>query len=88
MVGDNYKKIIPAGGADVTEYSFNIPSWTKGPVVASAVLRYRKFNNIYARWALKDKEVRLPIVDVARDSLTVPVRIKPEVYRVVRPSSQ
>ena len=85
MVGDNYKKVIPAGGADVAEYSFSIPSWTKGSIVVSAVLRYRKFNNRYARWALKDNEVRLPVVDVARDSITVPVRIKPEIYRAVRP---
>jgi hypothetical protein len=87
MVGDNYKKGIPAGGADVAEYSFSIPNWTKGPIVVGAVLRYGKFNNRYARWALKDEEVRLPIVDMARDSITVSVRMKPELERAARPQS-
>ena len=53
MTGDSYRNVIPAGQSDVTEYSFTVPSLAKGPLTASAVLRYRKFNNRYARWALK-----------------------------------
>jgi len=45
------------------------------------------FNNRYARWALKDNAIILPVVNVARDSITVPVWINPEFYRAVRPSS-
>ena len=70
---------IPAGGSDVVEYSFRVPSWAKGPLTVSAVLRYRKFNNRYAQWALQESKPPLPIVDLARDAITIPLRIKPEV---------
>jgi len=36
------------------------------------VLRYRKFNPRHARWALKEKYQKLPIIDVARDSVQLP----------------
>ena len=84
-VVDAQGPLLYENGADVAECSFSIPSWTKESIVVSAVLRYRKSNNRYARWALKDNEMRLPVVDVARDSITVPVRIKPEIYGAVRP---
>lgn len=82
MIGDSYKKVIPSGGADIVEYSFPIPYWVKSPLTVSAVVRYRKLNNRYARWALKDDDIRLPIVDMARDVITLPVRYRPERERV------
>ncbi len=79
MVGDSYRKTIAAGDSDVVEYAFNIPSWAKSPLVATAVLRYRKFNNRYARWALDDPDINPPIIDLARDAITLPLRIRPEI---------
>jgi len=51
----------------------------QSPLTITAVLKYRKFNQRYAKWALGDKYRELPIVDVARHSLLVPVREQPPV---------
>jgi hypothetical protein len=70
-VGESYVKFIPPGGADIQTYDFTIPSWAKGPLLASARLRYRKFNHDYSSWALDDKSVQLPIVDMATNELSI-----------------
>jgi len=89
MTGDSYTNFIPAGESDVVEYNFIIPSWAKAPLQATAVVRYRKFNNRYARWALEDETISLPVTDMARHSRTIPLRMKHEVSQEVdtQPSS-
>ncbi|MEY3288354.1 MAG: hypothetical protein RLZZ419_596 [Pseudomonadota bacterium] len=82
MVGDSFKRIIPPGGTDVTSYSFKVPDDVKGPLIVSASLNYRKFNNRYAKWALKDDKVQLPIVEMAVSSILLPIKIKPEVATI------
>lgn len=82
MTGDSYNKFIPAGQSDISTYTFEVPTWAKSPLHATAVVRYRKFNNRYARWVLEDSTIELPIVDMARHSLTIPIRIKPEVSSI------
>jgi len=74
MIGERNRNVIKPGGTDIVEYTFAIPTWAKGPLTVTAVLRYRKFNQRYASWALDDPNVRLPVVDMARDSITIPVR--------------
>jgi hypothetical protein len=81
MVGDSFKRIIPPGGTDVASYSFAIPDWAKGSLVVSAELQYRKLNNRYAKWALQDETVKLPITTMAAETVKLPLRIQPEVYR-------
>lgn len=81
MVGDSFKRIIPPGGTDVTSFVFKVPDYAKGPLTISASLKYRKLNNRYARWALKDNEVKLPIVEMASTSLLLPLKIQPEVVK-------
>ncbi len=78
MIGDSIKKVVPAGGSDIVTYRFTIPPWAKSPLTATAIVRYRKLNNRYARWALRDAHIRLPIVDLAQDTLTITLRDKPE----------
>jgi len=78
-VGETYKNFIPAGGSDIIEYSFKIPSWAKGPIALSAVLKYRKFNQRYAKWVLGDDYQDLPITDMARATIMVPLRQQPPV---------
>jgi hypothetical protein len=78
MVGDSFKKVIEPGAADVVTYRLKVPAWAKSPMNLYAVVCYRKLNNRYAKWALKDEHVVLPIVDVASDSLKVPLREKTE----------
>ena len=77
MIGESYRNVIPAGSTDLKDYSFNVPSWAKEPLTATAILKYRKFNQRYAKWALNHPNPVLPIVDMARDSLTIPLKIKP-----------
>lgn len=87
MVGDSYKKMIPAGESDVVTYELNVPAWAKSPLSASATVRYRKLNNKYARWVLKRPDAVLPIVDVARSVLNIPVREKPKVAQQDPPAA-
>ena len=76
MVGDSYRKTIPAGESDVVTYDFTIPAWAKSPILVTTVLRYRKFNQRYADWAIQ--ATGLPITDLARDALAVPLRVRGE----------
>jgi len=79
MVGDSFKRVIPPGGSDVAHYTFNVPDEVKGPLHVSARLLYRKLNPRYARWALKDDTIELPVVEMATASLVLPVKIQPEI---------
>lgn len=77
MTGNAYKNVIPSGKSDIKEYTFTVPSWAKEPLTAIAIIKYRKFNQRYAQWALDHPKPILPIVNMARDSLTIPLKIKP-----------
>jgi len=79
MIGESYRRIVPSGESDVVEYTFDVPSWAKSPLTVTATLRYRKLNERYARWALKDKYVQIPAVNVGWASLDIPLRVRHEV---------
>ena len=79
--GESYRNVIPAGETDVIEYPFKVPFWAKGPLKITALLKYRKFNQRYARWALHDENIDLPITDVARGGLTIPLYVKPNIEK-------
>ncbi|WAJ70163.1 multiheme c-type cytochrome [Catenovulum adriaticum] len=78
MVGKASVNVIKAGQSDVIEYQFNLPYWIKSPLYVSAKVQYRKLNTRYAKWALQDEYQPLPIIDMARSHLTIPVRDKLE----------
>lgn len=79
MIGESFKRVIKAGESDIISYSFPIPAWTKSPITISASLKYRKLNERYAKWALKDKYITIPIVNMGWDSLNIPIKIRKEV---------
>ncbi|MFT4927551.1 MAG: hypothetical protein ACI8WB_003662 [Phenylobacterium sp.] len=79
MTGESFRRVIEAGKSDIVHYTFNIPSWVKSPLTVSATLKYRKLNQDYAKWALKDQYIEIPVVDMARDSLNIPIKISKEV---------
>ncbi len=81
MVGNSYKKTIPAGMSDVVGDELPMPAWVKGPLTLTASLRYRQFNCRYPQWALDSPSNSLPITDLARDALVLPVRLRPPVQR-------
>jgi hypothetical protein len=79
MIGESFRRTIPAAESDIVEYSFVIPAWAKSPLTVTASLKYRKLNDRYARWALKDKYIQIPAVNLAWTSLDLPLRLRQEV---------
>ena len=79
MVGESFKRVIKSGESDIVDFQFSIPAWVKSPLTVTATLKYRKLNERYARWALKDKYIKIPIIDMAWDSLSIPVKVRKEV---------
>jgi hypothetical protein len=79
MIGDRYRNSVPPGGADIATFEFEIPSWAVSPLQVSTALKYRKLNKRYTAWALENEGASLPIVDMARDSLSIPVKRQPDV---------
>ena len=77
MVGDTYKKLIPPNKSDIVTYSFDVPYWAQGPITVSTAVKYRKFNQRYAEWALDTKNPTLPVTEMSRDTLSIPIRKKP-----------
>lgn len=73
-VGEVSRTTIAAGKSDIAEFTFVVPDLVRGDITITAALNYRKLNTRYARWALKDKYVPLPITEMARDELSVSVR--------------
>lgn len=78
MIGHAYKKAIPSGQTDVSTHTFRVPYWAKGDMTVMARVRYRRFNQWYTDWVFEDREVRLPVVDMGRDTLSVPIRSRPQ----------
>lgn len=75
-----YDKQIPPGAAAVMHYRLDVPANASGPVELSARVRYRKFDYEYMKLVHGGKEPpKLPIVDVATDSVTLPVAGGPAV---------
>lgn len=79
MVGESFKRVVKAGQSDLVEYGFEVPAWAKSPLTVSVRLRYRKLNERYAKWALGKLYQPVMAVDMARDALRVPVRVRREV---------
>ncbi|MFT4924823.1 MAG: hypothetical protein ACI8WB_000907 [Phenylobacterium sp.] len=75
MVGRSYINVVPAGATDVIEYKLSIPDWAVSPLNISATLKFRKLNPKYLHWVeLEQDIVANPVVDIARDSLSVTLR--------------
>ena len=77
MIGDTYKKLIPPGKSDIVKYKFEVPYWAQGPLSVTTALKFRKLNQRYAKWALNMKNPKIPVIEMNRDSLTIPIRSKP-----------
>jgi len=87
MTGETYRNVIKAGGSDVISYQFTLPYWTKGPLVVDALLKFRKLNTRYAKWALNTLYQPLPIVVMAKDNRIIEVRHEPRVITPDNPQS-
>ncbi len=71
-----YDHQIPPGAADVIHYRLDLPPDVSGPVTITVALRYRKFDTTYVRHFQAEQFVKndLPILTLATDSVTLPVR--------------
>jgi hypothetical protein len=74
MVGKTSVNVVKAGQSDVVEFSFKVPYWVKGPISIATQVKYRKLNTRYAKWALQEDYQTLPITDVSRAQLQIPIR--------------
>lgn len=71
-----YNHQIPPGAANVVHYQLTIPPDVKGPVTLTARVRYRKFDQKYMEYVHKPLNrpiPKLPIVDMAKDTVTLPL---------------
>lgn len=78
MIGHAYKKTIPPGQTDISTHTFRVPYWAKGDMTVMARVRYRRFNQWYTDWVFEGRTVRLPVIDMGRDTLSVPIRNQPQ----------
>ncbi len=85
MIGNAYKKKIMPGSTDLSSYKFVVPYWVKGDITVMARLRYRRFNKWFTDWVFANKDVRLPIIDMARATVSIPVRMRPDQEAVGNP---
>jgi hypothetical protein len=79
MIGESFRRVIPAGESDIAEYTFPVPAWAKSPLTVTASLKYRKLNDRYAEFALRDKYFEIPAINLAWSSLDIPLRMRHEV---------
>jgi hypothetical protein len=69
-----YDNQIPPGAADAVHFRLAVPADVVGPVTLSARLRYRKFDTVFLRhFQTDDAHNTLPVVDLAEDTVTLPV---------------
>ena len=70
-----YDHQIPPGAGDVTHYRLEVPrAGAATSLTVEATLRYRKFDTKYLRYIYGEDTVNeLPILDLARDTVTFPV---------------
>ena len=76
-VGDSFRNSIRAGKSDIVNAAISIPRDAKGPITVSASVRYRKFNQRYANWVFRGDPPPIETVEMARDTVTVPLLIEP-----------
>jgi Flp pilus assembly protein TadD len=70
-----YNNQIPPGAADVVHYRLDVPPDITEPIEVEIKLNYRKFDTRYMKLVYGEDFVNdLPILDLAQDSVTFPVR--------------
>ncbi len=82
------QNIIPAGGSDFAKYTLSIPQWAKSPLTITSVLRYRKFNRDYTQFVFPDNPPVLPITDMARDALSIPLLRRENSAQITSPTRE
>jgi len=70
-----YSNQIPPGAGQVIHYRLNVPEDAAGPIEIEAKVHYRKFDRTFLDYIYGEGEgPELPIVTMAEDRITLPVR--------------
>ena len=70
-----YNNQIPPGAGDVTHLALEVPADVASPIEIEAEVRYRKFDATYFAYVFgNDRLNDLPVLVLARDRVTLPVR--------------
>ncbi len=70
-----YSHQIPPGAADTVHFRFEVPRDVTEPVTVEVRLQYRKFDSTYVEYFQGEGEANdLPIMTLAQDRLTFPIR--------------
>jgi len=68
-----YNNFIPPGAARTVHYRFRVPDDASGSVELKAGVHYRKFSRDYAIFALGHDAPELPVTDITRDAVVLPL---------------
>ena len=60
-----YNNTIQSGRSQLARYRFRLPKEAKGQITLTATVRYRRFNQPFVDFILKQKQVPQPIVEIA-----------------------
>ena len=72
-----YNNQVPPGAGDVTHLALTVPADTAAPLELEVEVRYRKFDTTYLRYVYGPDRVNdLPVLVLARDTATLPVRAR------------
>ena len=70
-----YNKQIPPGAGQVVHFGLDLPTGEIGPITLEAKVNYRKFDRTYLDYIFgKGQGPKLPVVVMARDQVSLPVR--------------
>ncbi|MBI4869481.1 MAG: hypothetical protein HY816_21275 [Candidatus Wallbacteria bacterium] len=64
-------RLIPPEKSDLATYEFPLPPGTAGPVTFKARLRFRRSNQRFTDYVFTDKQMVIPITDLAEDEVRV-----------------
>lgn len=68
-----YNNTIQSGRSQLARYRFRVPKELKGAFTITATVRYRRFNQHFADYAMEQKHYPMPIVDMATQTRTITV---------------
>jgi tetratricopeptide (TPR) repeat protein len=84
-----YNKQIPPGAGQVVHFGLEIPEGLREPITLEAKVNYRKFDQTYMNIIYaKEKPPVLPVVEMARDSVSLAVEGGPKVENPASPIAE
>jgi tetratricopeptide (TPR) repeat protein len=84
-----YNKQIPPGAGQVVHFGLDVPEGLKEPITLEAKVNYRKFDQTYMNIIYgQEKQPKLPVVEMAKDAITLPIEGGPKVENKPSPIAE